>query len=192
MVKTSIIDHNLLIDTILSQNGIIVGGYVRAWVSNGAPSDQGWEDIDCIFQNFDDAKIAIKNIKNLFGVYTPEIDLRVSKFGPYSHLRDIKSISLKFNTFYSSCWKFDGEMKLLEPAESYSSYEKVFHQTKNKIAQCIMPFNFYKKNPRQIAKMLKYGWTVIDDKEREIKKEILLDIIKNCKSTYYPTNNQFS
>ena len=38
MGQTTIINHNLLIDSIISQGGIIVGGYVRAWVSNGFPS----------------------------------------------------------------------------------------------------------------------------------------------------------
>lgn len=183
MGETSIIDHELLINSILEQNGIIVGGYVRAWVSNGHPSNNGWQDIDCIFPDIDKAKIAIKNIKNLFGENSPEIDLRSSSFGLYSKLQKSKLISLQFNTFYCSCWKFDGKIELLEPAKKYIGYDETLYQTKNKIAKCIMPFQFYKNNPRQIAKMLKYGWVITDHKGNEIPKDILLKIVKNYKST---------
>lgn len=39
-------NHNLLIDIIIKNRGIILGSYVREWIANGSPSDSGWNDID--------------------------------------------------------------------------------------------------------------------------------------------------
>lgn len=179
----TIIDHKLLVDSILSQDGIIVGGYVRAWISNGNPTDDGWEDVDCVFPDATKANKAIANINDLFGNNAPNIDIRASSF-VNEEIKSLKLISLRFDTFYCSCWKFDGEFKLLEPAKSDMSFNEVVDQTKNKIAQCIMPFRFYNKNPRQIAKMIRRKWKIIDDKKNPIPEDILKRISDSYKSVY--------
>jgi hypothetical protein len=39
-------NHQFIIDTIIKNNGIILGGYIREWIGNKNPSDNNWQDID--------------------------------------------------------------------------------------------------------------------------------------------------
>jgi hypothetical protein len=78
-------NHDLIVDTIIKNNGIIIGGYVREWLGNGTPSDTGWKDIDIKCPQESEFKIR----KELYDIY-PKLFLDFSPnafFGyrsPYS------------------------------------------------------------------------------------------------------------
>ena len=39
-------NHNKIIEIILKNQGVLVGSYIREWLGNGKPMDNGWNDID--------------------------------------------------------------------------------------------------------------------------------------------------
>ena len=189
----TIIDHEKLVKLVLEQKGIIAGGYVRAWVAAGQPTDEGWEDIDCFFPNDELAYKATQNIQKAFGENAPMVDTRIAYYNKPDKDNNYKSLNLSFNTFYCCCWKFDGEFKTIEPATTDLSIDEMYDLTRNKIAKCIMPFHFFKHKSLQLIKMINYGWKIIDYDNKEIPEKVILDFKRRLKHVITRTrdaNNQ--
>lgn len=177
MGKTTI-DHEFLIKTILDNGGEIVGGYVRAWKAAGHPTDYGWKDIDCVFE--EDRKFweTVKIINKKFGPNAPVLDFKAQFFkklfgiqSPVDHL----GIKLSFNDFYCNCWKFNGKFELLEPAKSKVSIEEMEEFMKNKIAKCIRHFSSLSYSAHKVFKMKEYGWKLINIDNNELpESEVLI------------------
>lgn len=90
------IDHNFIINTILKNKGIIIGGYIREWLANGSPSNCGWKDIDIKCKK-DDELIIQKEI----ALRHPNLSLDFSP-NMYDSYRNLYSCNLI---------KYDGEFK---------------------------------------------------------------------------------
>jgi hypothetical protein len=149
-------DHDILIKTILDNNGIIHGGYMRAWVSAGHPVNEGWEDIDCIFENNKIAFKAVSELQKILKDSCPKIDL---KWRHRSYYDD----------FYCNCWYFDGSLNLIEPAKMRFSFEEMEKMNQNKIAMCIKNFDLNNYQPHRIKKMINYGWKIVNFDGQEIQ-----------------------
>lgn len=142
------IDHNFVINIIIKNKGIIIGGYVREWLANGVPSDNGWKDIDIKCQK-KDSIIIEKEIK----IKYPKLQLDFSP-NMYDSYRNLYSCNLI---------KYDGEFK---PCIN-SNYD-ILNLTKNKI--CIYLNN---SNAGRVLsfekKIINNGWKIeypnIFDKE---------------------------
>lgn len=161
-------NHELLIQTILNHNGIIHGGYVRAWVSEGHPTDHGWKDIDCIFKNLDEASRAILELEKFFKEKCPKIDIKWQNRNYY-------------DDFFCNCWFFNGELNLIEPAKSIYSIEELKKINQNKIAKCIRELNLINYPAFRLKKMVDYGWKILDNTGKEIQ---------NIESFIYEQENQ--
>ena len=112
------INHDLIIKTIIDHNGYIVGSYIREWIANGKPVDSGWSDID------------ISCSKEKIDIIQKEI------------LKIDKSINLDFRAGYTPYYRskysadlvaYDGKFKILPP---YAHKEEEYIElTKNKICK---------------------------------------------------------
>lgn len=159
------INHDILIKTILDNDGVIGGGYVRAWVQAGEPVDSGWEDIDC---NFNDRRKAINaqsELNKLFLNNPLILDFRWDFTA-----RDL----------YCNCWYFDGKLKLIEPAKSTILYDELKEMTTNKIAKCIYPFDHVmRRRPLKVITMIDdYGWKILNSDNQELSVEQISKIRK--------------
>lgn len=152
------IDHRLLQDTILNNGGIIIGGYVRAWVINGYASNDGWDDVDCFFPTNSDYQNAKLELQNKFGDDCPKIDVR------YMHT---------FNDFYCNCWKYDGEIKLMEPALSLLTFDELKEETIAKQARCIASWWWSSRLPYRVKKLIKRGFTILHPDKTPVASSIL-------------------
>ena len=150
-------DHEFIIKTIIDNDGVIVGGYVRAWVVNGGLKNDGWSDIDCQFKSLDGAKNTKLKLFETLGDLTPPIDVR----------RRVNHM----DNFWCNCWKFDGEIKMMEPALSSMKFEDLEQETKNKIARCILPLRWAMRFPHKIKTMILHGWDIVHSDGTPISKQ---------------------
>jgi len=90
-------DHNKVIEIILKNKGILVGSYVREWLGNGKPMDNGWNDIDI--------KCPIENIE--------KIKKEIASIDPIINL-DFKAIYFDLNSsgYSGNYFTYDGDFKL--------------------------------------------------------------------------------
>jgi hypothetical protein len=152
----STIDHDFIIKTVLENGGEIVGGYMRAWVSNGNPSDTGWDDVDVICRD-EKNQTRIREELSDAGIF---VDFRPT---------------FSFTDFWCNCWKFDGNIKMIEPALSKKSFSWLESQTKEKIAQCIFSFQYSMRLPYRVVKLIKRGWKIADTKGNIADSESILE-----------------
>jgi hypothetical protein len=63
-------NHNKIIEIILKNQGVLVGSYIREWLGNGKPMDNGWNDIDikCPIENIEKIQKEIKQIDQLINL----------------------------------------------------------------------------------------------------------------------------
>jgi hypothetical protein len=141
-------NHNLIIDTIIKNDGIVVGSYVREWIGNGYPKDNGWNDIDikCPIDK-------INEIKNKIKKEYPNIKL---DFMPSFIPNDVITAQLYTCNFF----KYDGDFKILDysiPVDVDAS--KWLEFTKDKIYYAFLDNEeFYKRASYQEEKLNKNGW----------------------------------
>lgn len=152
------VDHEFLQDTIVSHGGRIIGGYVRAWVQHGKPSNIGWSDIDCWFD--DQAKfVKVQTLlKERMGDSCPQIDNR------YLHT---------FNDFFCNCWQYDGNIKLMEPAASMLSFEELREETLKKQARCIVSWRWASRLPYRVKKLLAAGFVILHPDKTPVAQALL-------------------
>jgi hypothetical protein len=92
-------NHQFIIDTIIKNNGIILGGYIREWIGNSSPSDNNWQDIDIRCP-----KDSIEKIKKQIHSLYPHLNLDFSP-NEYSGYRSPYSCNLI---------QYDGEFKTVK------------------------------------------------------------------------------
>ena len=129
-------NHKFIIDTIIKNNGIILGGYVREWIGNKNPSDQNWQDIDIRC-----SKDSIEKIKKEIHSLYPDLNLDFSP-NEYSGYRSPYSCNLI---------QYDGQFKTVK----YLGEQDYVDLTKNKI--CI-----YLKNI-SVGRKLNFEQRLIND-----------------------------
>lgn len=152
-------DHDILHRSIIDNGGLIVGGYVREWIANGEPSDNGWSDIDIMAMSSKHGAIS-----------TALKDLRV---------RADFQARAPFNDFFCNCWGFDGKIFPIEAADKRFLPEEIMEQTKNKEAHSM------KSNPLFFHKYMKFvvrGWKVFSPKENPIHPAIVQALLKKHES----------
>jgi hypothetical protein len=154
------IDHDFILKTILDNDGYIHGGYVRAWILNENPSDNGWNDIDCVFESPDNRKNVQRILFDQYGFKCPKIDTRQLGFG--------------FNDFFCNCWKFDGRLRLVEPANGSFSFEQLKEETQEKIAKCITSIRWVSRIPNRIKRFTEDGWTVLKSDGTPVSPSFLI------------------
>jgi hypothetical protein len=172
-MATNKLNHELIIKTIIDNGGEILGGYVRAWVENGEPSDNGWSDIDCKFNSIENFKNAKKII---FNEHPVNIDLKVTHFGEF------------FNDFWCNCWKFDGQLKMIKPALGNISFQELENETKAKIAKCIISFFWVMRLPHRVLNLINRGWTICESNGDPVPPKTIQRII----SIYKPIQSTVS
>ncbi|NBW12184.1 MAG: hypothetical protein EBR82_29555 [Caulobacteraceae bacterium] len=154
-------DHDFIINTIIENNGIICGGYMREWVINNTPSDQGWSDIDikCTKENE-------KIIENLIKDKYPniELDFRINNFtkneSPFS-----------FNLFL-----YDGKIKVVNEFEEYNN--KWIEYAKQK--KCVVMFKYLNNFKQKILKdKILNGWIFLNSKDEIITDKMKIFIGKD-------------
>lgn len=133
-------NHEFIIDTIIKNNGIIIGGYIREWIGNENPSDNNWQDIDIKCPKESVEKIR-KEIHSLY----PNLILDFSP-NEYSGYRSPYSCNLI---------QYDGEFKTVK----HLGEEDYVNLAKNKI--CI----YFKKTSvgRRLdleKKLINNGWKI--------------------------------
>lgn len=159
------IDHGFLHKTILENGGKIVGGYVRAWIANGGPCDNGWNDIDCIFETKNGERKTVDTLNQKFGKDFPPIDVRQT--------------STYFTDFYCNCWEFDGEIKMTHPANLNMTYKELEDETKAKWARCIFSWWWSSRLPYRVARLVSNGWKIYNPDKTPVTDILLKPIIKN-------------
>jgi hypothetical protein len=130
--------HDEIISTVIDNNGIIIGGYVREWVRYGEPQNTGWNDIDVLCPD-EESK---KNIKQKL----KEINL----------IADFRATP-PFNDFFCNCWMFDGKIKPVESKDKKFSVEEIEDQTKSSIA-AMMETIFFRVD--KIQNFLRNNWKI--------------------------------
>lgn len=136
-------DHSLLIDTILKNKAKLTGSYIREWIGNGKPMDNGWNDIDIICPKDKEAIIA-REVLNKFP--NIKLDFRAGSTPFYS------------SKYSANLFRYDGEFKIMPP---YGKYQEEFLSlTKNKICK------FLNANPvgRRLdleKKLISNGWKLV-------------------------------
>jgi hypothetical protein len=109
-------DHQFIINTIIENNGIIIGGYIREWLGNGKPMDFGWNDID--IRCDENSKKKIK--KEIDALYPNlKLDFSPSEFSGYR------------SPYTCNLIQYDGEFKTVK----YIGEKDYVNLTKNK--ECI-------------------------------------------------------
>ena len=134
-------DHNFIINTIIKNNGIIIGGYVREWIWNGSPSDNNWKDIDIKCPLDSEEKIA-KEIHSLY----PNIilDFRPNKFTGYK------------SPYSCDLLQYDGQFKTVEYFGDEKNYVDL---AKNKICIYLRKRHIGRKLDREKL-LISTGWTI--------------------------------
>jgi hypothetical protein len=146
---SSKLNHSFIIETIVENEGIIIGGYMREWMARGEPSDEGWNDIDCKFKSIEGHKTALKKLREEFGERAPNIDIR--------------QINEHFQSFWCNCWMFDGEIKLIEPALSKKTFDQQKEENMAKQAKSIVPLWLLNiRDPKRITNLINNGWSIYD------------------------------
>lgn len=130
------IDHDFIIKTILDNNGVLIGGYVREWIGNGSPSNNNWKDIDIKCP-----KDSMKKIKKEINSLYPNLKLDFAS-NEYCSFRSPYSCNLI---------QYDGEFKTVK----YLGEQDYVHLAKNKI--CI----FFRKT--SIGRKLDFEKRLIND-----------------------------
>ena len=153
------INHDFVVKTIFDNGGYIHGGYVRAWVLNGEPSNNGWNDIDCLFDKKEGRAKAQLILNEEYGSNSPRLDTR--------------QIHSFFNDFWCNCWKFDGKIKLVEPAASQISIEALRDETISKVARCITTIHFVARLQYRIDRFFNDGWNVVNSDGSKIPSRFL-------------------
>lgn len=136
-------NHNLIIKSIINNDGFIVGSYVREWAANGRPMDIGWNDID---------------------VSCPEEKINIIKNKIYNI---DKNINLDFSAGYSPYYRskysadliaYDGKFKILPP---HQDKEKEYIElTKNKICK-FLNANHIGRRLSLEKRLILSGWKLI-------------------------------
>lgn len=136
-------DHSLLIDTILKNKAKLTGSYIREWIGNGKPMDNGWDDIDIICDK-DKEGFLISELYILF----PKIkfDFRAGTTPNYS------------SKYSANLFRYDGEFKIMPPYEKYQ--DEFLELTRSKICK------FLNNDPlgRRLdleKKLISNGWKLI-------------------------------
>lgn len=133
-------NHKFIIDTIIKNNGIILGGYIREWVANGIPSDYNWQDIDIKCPKDSIEKIR----KQIYNIY-PNLKLDFSP-NEYSGYRSPYSCNLI---------QYDGEFKTVK----YLGNEDYIDLTKKKICIYFKKNNFGRKIDLE-RRLINQGWKI--------------------------------
>jgi hypothetical protein len=141
-------NHNFIIDSIIENNGIILGSYVREWIGNGNPTNYGWKDIDikCPPSNIYKIKESIQQkYPNIRLDFTPS-------FIP-------KNSAVKY-LYTCKFFKYDGRFKILDDLVSDGTNTSEWLEfTKDKIYYAFLNDNeFYKRDSYQELKLNSYGW----------------------------------
>ena len=133
-------NHKFIIDTIIKNNGIIIGGYVREWIGNKNPSDTNWKDIDIKCP-----KESVEKIKKEIHSLYPNLNLDFSPndfFGyrsPYS----------------CNLIQYDGEFKTVK----YLGEEDYVDLAKNKICIYLKKITVGRKLDFE-KKIINNGWKI--------------------------------
>jgi hypothetical protein len=107
-------NHKFIIDTIIKNNGIILGGYVREWIGNKSPSDTNWQDIDIRCPKDSVEKIK----KEIYSLY-PNLNLDFSPNQFHSYR----------SPYSCNLIQYDGEFKTVK----YLGEEDYVNLARNKI-----------------------------------------------------------
>jgi hypothetical protein len=138
------INHCLLHKTIADYGGLIVGGYMRAWVLNGEPSDHGWSDVD------------------VFGIKKEFKNLLKDKIKEATNGRktDFKYLGIVCN-FHCNSWIYDGRSIYREKTK-YGKYDdlEVLEQTKSKMAVLVSDVEIGATKSSILKHIQKYNFTV--------------------------------
>jgi len=129
-------NHEFIINTIIKNNGIIIGGYVREWLANEKPANTGWNDIDikCPQRSIEKIK------KEIYTLY-PKLNLDFSPNDFYGYR----------SPYSCNLIKYDGEFKFVK----HPSEQDYINLTKNRI--CI-----YLKNT-SVGRKLNFEQTLINN-----------------------------
>jgi hypothetical protein len=133
-------DHDFIINTIIKNNGIIIGGYIREWVVNGNPSDHNWKDIDIKCP-----ENSVEKIKKEIGSLYPNLIL---DFRP--------NLYVGYKSPYScDLIQYDGEFKTVD----IITKENYLDLIKNKICIYIRKTSVGRKLNRE-QKLINQGWKI--------------------------------
>jgi hypothetical protein len=133
-------DHQFIIDTILKNNGIIIGGYVREWLGNGKPMNTGWKDIDIKCPKQFQFKI-MKEINILY----PKLflDFSPTEFSSYT------------SPYSCNLIKYDGDFKTVK----HLGEKDYIDLTKNKICIYLKNISIGRKLSFE-QKLINNGWKI--------------------------------
>lgn len=148
-------NHDFIINTIIKNNGVICGGYVREWIINGKPSDIGWNDID-ILCSIENQKIIKNTINSLYP--NIEIDFRINNY--------LNSTSpLCFDLFL-----YDGNLKVIDEYKEYN--DKWIKYIKEK--KCVVISKYLPQLKRKILRNKIFDkWIFLN-----IKDEVMTNQLK--------------
>jgi hypothetical protein len=167
------IDHELIHKSVIDSGGVVVGGYMRAWVANDGPSDEGWNDLDVYGVEKDKTLALVEKIQDATG----------------GRGVDFKYLGIVCN-FYCNSWIYDGRSIYREKTKSGEMDDgEVLDQTRSKMAVLISENAFgVNATVGAIMKyMRKYNFTIHNpDKSLFDLKAIYnlwIDYFRNAKNT---------
>jgi hypothetical protein len=139
-------NHDLIIKTILENNGKIAGSYIGAWLIQGSPSDVGWRDID-IKCSKEQEIIITKKINQIDP--SVKLDFRINYIIGATQGMSAYSVNL---------FEYDGFFKVVYPFFKHTN--EWLEDVKNK--NCILG-NVYGKKDINFEKYLKEkkGWNIL-------------------------------
>ena len=144
-------NHNLLIQTILENNGKICGSYIGAWLMQGSPSDVGWQDIDIKCSKDQEAIIA-KKINDIDS--NVKLDFRIN------YINNIVLMS----PYSINLFEYDGSFKAVDEFSKFT--EEWLNYAKDKI--CIFGNSIGQRDEDLEEILRKNNWSVLDIKKRPI------------------------
>ena len=149
-------NHDLIIDTILNNKGIICGGYAREWLLKNGPSDDGWKDID-VFCEEKNQEIIKKNINKIDPSLI--IDFKINA----------KNLSISTKGYYSInlfCMKEKNKLDLRNDENCKNQIKKFYRAHADCIIEkanqkiCLFCNEIIGRNFKLEERIKSFGWSI--------------------------------